>query len=99
MYEARVAKGAAWLDEKQRGWERRINVAELMMSDCYECVLGQIFGDFFVAVVSERLANPVEYGFNLYACNPLQFQGLRDTWVTLIKERFDTGNLSDCDLT
>lgn len=32
--EARVARGAAWLDENKPGWERRIDVGKLNMLDC-----------------------------------------------------------------
>lgn len=46
----RVAAGAAWLDDHQPGWVDRIDAAQLDLEDCKECVLGQLFGDFAVAV-------------------------------------------------
>ena len=41
----RVARGAALLDEKVPGWERRINLEWLDIASCYFCVLGQVFDD------------------------------------------------------
>ena len=38
-----AARGAALLDEKLPGWAERINLAELELSSCYRCVLGQLF--------------------------------------------------------
>jgi len=39
----RVARGAALLDGKLPGWAERIDLAELELSSCYRCVLGQLF--------------------------------------------------------
>jgi hypothetical protein len=38
----RVARGAALLDEKVPGWAERIDLAELDLSSCWRCVLGQL---------------------------------------------------------
>lgn len=40
--EARVARGAAWLDSVHPGWERRIDLASLDLADGCRCVLGQL---------------------------------------------------------
>lgn len=42
----RVAAGAAWLDEHEPGWIKRIDIGVLDISSCANCVLGQVFGDF-----------------------------------------------------
>lgn len=39
----RVAAGATWLDEHVPGWEHRIDLAKLNLSDTCLCVLGQVF--------------------------------------------------------
>jgi len=39
----RVDEGAALLDEKLPGWAERINLAQLDLASCYQCVLGQLF--------------------------------------------------------
>lgn len=38
-----VARGVALLDDKRPGWWQKIDVAELEMDDCSQCVLGQLF--------------------------------------------------------
>lgn len=39
----RVARGAAWLDDKYPDWFKVIDLATLDISDCYQCVLGQVY--------------------------------------------------------
>lgn len=41
--EARVARGAAWLDEKYPGWFNVIDLGTLKLSDCHQCILGQVY--------------------------------------------------------
>lgn len=43
--EARVARGAALLDEKEPGWWEKIRIEELALSSCYRCVIGQLLGN------------------------------------------------------
>jgi hypothetical protein len=38
----RVAAGAAWLDEREPGWEGRIDLDALSLGDSCKCVLGQL---------------------------------------------------------
>lgn len=46
MIRDRVAKGCALLDAKRPGWADQIELSDLEMSDCHECVLGQLFDGF-----------------------------------------------------
>lgn len=39
----RVARGAAWLDEKYPGWFNKIDLSILDLADCTQCVLGQVY--------------------------------------------------------
>lgn len=39
----RVARGAAWLDEKYPGWWAKIDLSTLDLSRCTQCVLGQVY--------------------------------------------------------
>lgn len=39
----RVARGAAWLDQKYPQWFLSIDLSILDLSDCTQCVLGQIY--------------------------------------------------------
>lgn len=41
--EARVARGAEWLDATKPGWERLVDLAELDLSNGCRCVLGHVF--------------------------------------------------------
>jgi len=43
--QARVARGAALLDEKLPGWDQRIDLDRLNLGDCFTCILGQLFTD------------------------------------------------------
>jgi hypothetical protein len=42
-YDEQIAAGMALLDEKVPGWERRVNIDRLKLSDCMNCVVGQLF--------------------------------------------------------
>lgn len=42
----RVKAGAALLDKERPGWANEIDVAELRMHDCDQCILGQIYRRF-----------------------------------------------------
>jgi hypothetical protein len=39
----RVARGAAWLDEKYPQWFTKIDLSILDLGDCTQCVLGQVY--------------------------------------------------------
>ena len=41
-----VAAGSRWLDEHVPGWEQRIDLETLDVTNCTMCVLGQVYGDF-----------------------------------------------------
>lgn len=108
--EARVARGAAWLDEHEPGWERRIDLALLALKDSCRCVLGQVFvddaaswswyEDGFDYAVTHMTIDAVSAGFDIRkgltkAEQARLYAELDEVWISLIKERFDTGNLSD----
>jgi len=93
-----VAAGAAWLDAVAPGWERKVDLSTLDLEDPYQCICGQVapippiddidyspFGD--VAVYFEWAGKLQHLGFG-DLCD-------QDAWVDLIKERFETGQLSD----
>jgi hypothetical protein len=46
----RVARGAAFLDAVWPGWARNVDGDRLAMESCTECVLGQVRGDYHVAI-------------------------------------------------
>jgi hypothetical protein len=64
--EARVAKGAAFLDRAQPGWRKRVSTLDLDIRHARHCMLGQVFGD--VRTAQERFVknpdfDPVRLGF------------------------------------
>lgn len=108
--EARVARGAAWLDENEPGWERRVEVNELRMKDGCRCVLGYVFREdaqegaygndgFNYAVESNRYLydHTAELGFDCYCSEDSEYgyAALSKAWMALLKERFASGTLSD----
>lgn len=43
----RVSLGAKWLDENQPGWAMRVDPASLDLRSRKECLLGQVYGDYY----------------------------------------------------
>lgn len=58
-----VNKGVMWLDETIPDWRKRINVRTLYMESCRSCVIGQLFGDYFVFEKIHSSAFMLEHGF------------------------------------
>jgi hypothetical protein len=70
----RAARGAAYLDDVDPGWHRRLDLGALALSDGGSCVLGQLHGTFRSGLGRARLFNvgsapraslsPVAHGFH-----------------------------------
>lgn len=106
--EARVARGAAWLDQNEPGWERRVDLAKLELQDSCRCVLGQVFAEQaeqqtpgldgywwaerYYWIVSERSK---AHGFVRDVEAGEEWSVLDEAWIELLKERFSNGTLSD----
>lgn len=50
MYEDRVAKGAKLLDRVRPGWADKIAQHRIDMNLCSMCILGQLWGSFYMAL-------------------------------------------------
>ena len=98
-YIGNVARGAAWLDIHFPGWERKINLETLNINLGDQCVCGQVVPREMVeamdcytgfGAVNQGLKddNIMAHGFGSHTVHG-------DLWVSLIKERFDSGYLSD----
>ena len=60
----RVKKGAALLDQKVPGWEKKIKVEKLQMAHCSHCMLGQLFGhDVETALGSAMFGLPMKENY------------------------------------
>ena len=63
----RVAKGAAFLDEREPGWDARIDLDTLDLGSSHCCVLGQLHGGFGAGLAATGLddgdGRDIELGF------------------------------------
>lgn len=79
----RVERGAAYLDEVDPGWHRRVTAETLALEDGEHCVLGQLHGEFRVGLGRSHVLSlssapraslsPVDYGFKCV-------EGVSDAW-------------------
>jgi hypothetical protein len=54
----RAARGAAYLDDVDPGWHRRLDLGALALPDSGSCVLGQLHGTFRQGLGRARLFSP-----------------------------------------
>jgi hypothetical protein len=99
--EARVARGAALLDEKLPGWVERIDLDKLKLSSGCNCILGQTWDGPTSADSSpfgahaDALAlggdDDIEHGFNAggedWFSNEPEYEALTAEWKRLILAR------------
>ena len=53
-----VENGAALLDIENPGWYKKINLDKLSINSCSDCILGQIYGDYWAgASIIQRNPN------------------------------------------
>ena len=98
MFEEQIAAGMRLLDERKPGWEREIDLNILRMSSCHQCVLGQIYGNYFETATSMELGE--EYGFTLPFLPMLRdlpkrtamWETLTQEWKSAIEERISHVN-------
>ena len=93
---ARVAKGAARLDERLPGWERRIDIGILSLGSCFDCIVGQLFKDESAWPFSYGIraldmgvdgVGAAEYGVADHNGGERAFDYLQDAWVDAIAAR------------
>jgi hypothetical protein len=65
---SRVARGVKWLDEAVPDWRSKIDLQELDLTSECNCVLGQLFGDFFTPLDNGTLTmdEAIACGFDEY---------------------------------
>jgi len=97
---ARVTAGALALDDYlgQNEWEHNVDLGKLRIIDIRDCVLGQLFGDYFHggmelfgdvdAYGNAYLADsPGHYGFARITDHPQENEALFVAWHTEIQAR------------
>lgn len=89
--EERVAKGAELLDKKVPGWEEKIDLNELKLDDCWDCIIGQVLGHYSkenLATIGLRLFESAsEHGFSYWSLTLEEHHELEAAWTKLILER------------
>jgi hypothetical protein len=89
---ARVAKGAALLDQERPGWVEQVNAELLFLGSCTRCILGQLLGHYFHY---DRLGLTNDtaraHGFNISLQDDedvfVGFDKLQVAWLEAIAER------------
>jgi hypothetical protein len=90
----RVMAGAAFLDERKPGWERKIDVERLRLEDCRACVLGQLYGSFGAGLRALDLHWPDPEKLGFYKAGlptDSNYRRLTAAWRALISERRASG--------
>ena len=59
----KVRAGAAFLDEINPGWEKRIDLDRLNIAEPGDCILGQLYGSYLQGVHTTQIKNPNQHGF------------------------------------
>ena len=61
----RVAAGAAFLDEREPGWDKRIDLDKLSIGSGCNCVLGQLYQGFGLGLVATGLVDTIDQDVDL----------------------------------
>lgn len=101
----RAARGAAYLDDVDPGWYRRLDLEALTLDDGRSCVLGQLHGTFRQGLGRARLfkpgsaprasLSPVAYGFHCVRAGDEEAERrdyalLDRAWTTEVRRRQET---------
>ena len=46
-FDAEIARGAAYLDERTPDWRERIDLGRLILNDPHSCIIGQVYGNYY----------------------------------------------------
>lgn len=95
VIEKRVQQGIALLDEKNPGWESKIDLKILSMADCRVCILGQLYTEYSLGLKAIDICSRQEhsYGFDWDFSNnsSLYYSQLTSAWKEAIRQRLDPG--------
>lgn len=95
---ARVAAGAAFLDRKAPGWASRVDVGLLRLSNCFLCVMGQLFGAYDSGRDKLALSHDAAFAYGFHRSTQAEIEGwivgpdrdwylLQDAWIVAIADR------------
>jgi hypothetical protein len=83
----RVARGVAFLDREEPGWEQRIVGSTLDVNSFQRCVLSQIYGSYREGRKVLHLLFPVAMIHGFWPCTPRDIHELNHAWLTVIESR------------
>lgn len=77
-----IKAGMDLLDEEFPGWREIINPEQLDMGDCHQCILGQLFGEYFTGKREMGLTGtePEEFGFEDWVGGNDRYQWITAAW-------------------
>lgn len=90
--EERVANGAQFLDVVAPGWEWRIDIATLKLSDEWNCICGQVFAE----PGNDFSGSGFDYAFDVVIPKSLTTEGL--VWVATLNKYASTDNIDVSEL-
>lgn len=81
LYIDDVRRGVDLLDAEVPTWRDKIDPSRLHLTNCKECVLGQVFGSYEAGLNALGLTwDAADYGFSLESESPQQWAWLTRTW-------------------
>lgn len=97
---ARVSRGIKWLDKNEDKWWDKISLVDLNMESGFSCILGQLYGDFWLVVSGYKgpdisrsyavrlgLADPLILAESGFEVGPKYYAKLTHEWKRKIKKR------------
>lgn len=95
-----VKKGATWLDNYHPGWAKKINIDELDMNNCNQCIIGQAVCNYFDLYTKDTHAGwdyqaiedwAIDYGFQAPdgtdESQYQKFSNLETVWSDEVRKR------------
>lgn len=92
-YDERAARGSRWLDDNEPGWEEKIYLPELDLSEPDACVCGQIGPGFYRYIFEKGLSGYRAHrlGFIIWERGEKggtkEYASLTSAWKRLIRKR------------
>lgn len=91
-----VALGMLFLDDAVPGWDDRITPKTLNMASSNDCVLGQLYGSYWVGMrqlrVGYHAAERFGFAYDIKHCNSMlngatEYRVLTQAWVAKLAQR------------
>lgn len=87
----RVARGAAYLDERTPGWWKRVDLEALNLGDSCDCILGQVDRrGYWLSCRDRSLSDEQQWELGFHAghfASAWVWNGLENHWIAEIKRR------------